>query len=73
MILYQPSYMYMDLTLTVIEDGFQEKDGPFHCPLKDQIREKELWSFELLRIDNTSATTSKSGIGAESSFSTYGL
>lgn len=23
MILYQPSYVYMELTLTVIEDGFQ--------------------------------------------------
>lgn len=43
MILYQPSYVYMELTLTVIEEGFQWKDGPFHCPLKDQIREKELW------------------------------
>lgn len=42
MIPYQPSYVYMELALTVIEDRFQYKDGPFHCPLKDQIREKEL-------------------------------
>lgn len=73
MILYQPSYVYTELTLTVIEDGFQWKDGPFHCPLKDQIREKELWSFKSLRTDNTSRTTSNSASGAEISFSTYGL
>lgn len=40
MILYQSSYVYMKLTLTVIEDGPPWKDGAFHCPFKDQIREK---------------------------------
>lgn len=63
MILYQPSYVYMELTLTVIEDGFHWRDGPFHCPLKDQIREKELRSFKSWRTDNTSRTTSSPASG----------
>lgn len=49
MILYQLAYVYTELTLTVIEDGFRWKDGPFHCPFKDPIRGKGtlfVWIFE---------------------------